>query len=355
MKKITLLFAMLLFSIVGLSQCINGTAYGTYAAVNSGNSETVNTCTYGGEYNELSNLTITYDYTFTAEATGTPKYITITDAADVVIAFGPSPLSVLAITASDVRLHVTDDAACAITSSCHTTTIQCNTCVPPPPPANNDCANPIVLTPGGVFGTNSVVGTIVNSTDSGELATTCSSYGGGDVWYSVIVPADGNIDIETNNNSSTLTDTAMEVYSGTCGTLTSVGCDDDGSTDGNFSLVSLTGRTPGEVLLVRIWEYAGGTEDTFQVSAYNATLSIEDLKLSEWFKAYPNPVIDELTISAKNEIMSLSIVNMLGQTVRIVTPNSRNYKLDFADLSPGIYFVKASVNNTEGTIRIVKK
>ena len=70
---------------------------------------------------------------------------------------------------------------------------------------------------------------------------------------------------------------------------------------------------------------------------------------------YPNPVIDELTISAKNEIKQLSIINMLGQTVRTVTPNSRNYKLNLSDLTTGIYFVKASVNNTEGTFRIVKK
>jgi len=223
------------------------------------------------------------------------------------------------------------------------------------PPVNNDCGSPTPLTPGTNFAVNSLVGTIVGSTDSGELATTCSSYGGGDVWYSVVVPADGNITIETNSNGSTITDTAMEVYSGSCGSLVSVECDDDDSLDGNFSLVDLTGRTPGEVLLIRVWEYAGGTEDTFQISAYNATLSIQDLNASVGFKAYPNPVINELTVSANSEIKQLSIVNMLGQTVKTVTPNSRDYKLDFSDLTSGIYFVKALVNNTEGTFRIVKK
>jgi hypothetical protein len=46
---------------------------------------------------------------------------------------------------------------------------------------------------------------------------------------------------------------------------------------------------------------------------------------------------------------------MLGQTIRTVTPNNRKYQLDFSDLTSGIYFVKASVKNTEGTFRIVKK
>ncbi|NQY28894.1 MAG: T9SS type A sorting domain-containing protein [Flavobacteriaceae bacterium] len=224
------------------------------------------------------------------------------------------------------------------------------------PPVNNECATPTVLTPGIAFATNESVGTLVGSTGSSETAPACAAYAGGDVWYSVIVPADGNIEIETQvDGASTITDTGIEVYSGACGGLASIICNDDNAGGGTFSLASITGRTPGEVLLVRAWVYGGGVEDTFKISAWNATLSIEDLRLSEGFKAYPNPVVDELTISAKNEIKSLSIVNMLGQTVRIVTPNSRNYKLNFADLSSGIYFVKASVNNTEGTIRIVKK
>jgi len=223
------------------------------------------------------------------------------------------------------------------------------------PPANNDCANAIVLTPGAVFGDNSVVGTLVNATDSGVAGTTCGSFGGGDVWYSIVVPADGNIDIETNNNGASLTDTVMEVYSGTCGALVSVECDDDDSLDGAFSLISLTGRTPSEVLYLRVWEYGGGTEDTFQVSAYNATLSIEDLQLSEGFKFYPNPVNDVLNVSSKNNIEKLQIVNMLGLTVKTVTPNSGNYQLDLSNLTSGIYFVKARVKNTEGTFRIVKK
>lgn len=226
---------------------------------------------------------------------------------------------------------------------------------PPPPPSNNDCASPISLTPGVNFADNAVVGTNVSATDSGELVTTCSSYGGGDVWYSVVVPADGNITIETNNNSSAISDTGMEVYSGACGSLVSVECDDDDSADGFFSLVDLTGRAPGETLLIRVWEYGGGTEDTFQISAYNVTLSIEDLNSSVGFKAFPNPVKDELTVSAESEIKQLSIVNILGQVVRTVSPNSRDYKLNFSDLTSGIYFVKATVNNVEGTFRIVKQ
>ena len=96
------------------------------------------------------------------------------------------------------------------------------------PPVNNNCGTPTVLIPGADFLTGEAIGTLFSSTDSGELATTCSTYAGGDVWFSVTVPVDGNITIETDSNASTLTDTAMEVYSGSCGSLVSVQCDDDG-------------------------------------------------------------------------------------------------------------------------------
>lgn len=248
---------------------------------------------------------------------------------------------------SSVNLTISHtDAACDIALGSFS-----NLC----PPTNNDCANVTALTTGANFSQNSVIGTLVGATDSGIGAPSCSSFGGGDVWYSIVVPADGNIDIETNNNGSTLSDTAMEVYSGTCGALVSVECDDDDSADGNFSLINLTGRTPGETLYLRVWEYNGGTEDTFQVSAYSATLSIEDLQLTESFKFYPNPVNDVLNISAKNNIEKLQIVNMLGQVVKSTTPNMNKYQLDLSDLTSGIYFIRASINNTEGTFRVVKK
>ncbi len=94
--------------------------------------------------------------------------------------------------------------------------------------------------------------------------------------------------------------------------------------------------------------------DNFTVDAL-ATLGVEQLNVLEDFKYYPNPVKNELTVEAKNNIEQLQLVNMLGQTVKSVTPNSKTYQLNIADLPSGIYFVKASINNTEGTFRIVKQ
>jgi|GEM_PF-1204866 len=137
-------------------------------------------------------------------------------------------------------------------------------------PANDLCANATPLT---VDATETCVPTAVDNnaaTDSGELpAPSCASYSGGDTWYSVTVPASGIVSVETNNDGSgTITDSGMSLYSGTCGALAEIECDDDDSADGLFSLINLTGLTPGDVIFVRVWEFGNDVAGTFSVCAY---------------------------------------------------------------------------------------
>ncbi len=222
------------------------------------------------------------------------------------------------------------------------------------PPVNDNCSAAQVLTPGGVFADQAVVGTNVGATDSGETAPTCASYQGGDVWYSVTVPASGNITIESDINTGTaITDTGLAVYSGSCGALTQVGCsDDDGN--GNFSKVSLTGRTPGEVLLVSVWEYGGGTDGTFQVSAYDASLSSNSFDNAS-FAAYPNPVKDVFNVSYSSEISSIRVLNLLGQEVITKQVNATSTQIDMSPLSAGAYIVNVAVGDAIKTIKVVKQ
>jgi hypothetical protein len=147
--------------------------------------------------------------------------------------------------------------------------------VPPPAPANDDANAAVALTFGPDFATNAIVGTKVGATasqvaDPSIPAPGCASYAGGDVWYSVVVPANGILSLATDvNPGSTLTDTGLAVYSGALGSFAFEGCDDD-SGNGFASQLDLTGRTPGETLFVRVWEFGGGTQDTFQVSAFES-------------------------------------------------------------------------------------
>jgi hypothetical protein len=253
--------------------------------------------------------------------------------------FGPYANGV----STSITLTNEQDASCFISSG-----VLASTC----PPANDVCATPTVLTPGGVFTDNPVVGTNVGTTDSAETTSACGIYSGGDVWYQVTVPASGNITIETATNGTTF-DTVLAVFSGTCGSLTEVDCSDD-ATGGVYSLVSLTAMTPGEVLLVNVFEYGNNNFGTFQVSAYDASLSSNSFDTNA-FLAYPNPVKDVLNLEYNSEISSVRVMNLLGQEVISRNINANATQVDMSQLSAGAYIVNVIVGDAVKTIKVVKQ
>jgi hypothetical protein len=132
------------------------------------------------------------------------------------------------------------------------------------PPANDDpcSATPITVGASCVYATY----TNANATaTAGPPAPGCASYSGGDVWFSVTVPASGSINFDSN--TGVITDGGMAIYSGTCGSLSLLACDDDGSANGAMSAINLTGQTPGATLWIRFWEFGNNNNGTFQLCA----------------------------------------------------------------------------------------
>jgi hypothetical protein len=223
------------------------------------------------------------------------------------------------------------------------------------PPANDNCSGAQVLNAGGVFGDNAVIATNVAATDSAETAPGCAFYQGGDVWYSVVVPASGSITIETNSDTgSSITDTGMAVYSGVCGALVLIECDDDDSLDGAFSLITLTAQTPGTLLYVNAWEYGNDVFGTFKISAYDASLSTSNFDNAS-FIAYPNPVKDVLNLSYSSEISSVSVINLLGQEVISKKIGNTSTQIDMATLTAGAYIVNVTLGDIIKSIKVIKQ
>ncbi len=165
---------------------------------------------------------------------------------------------------------------------------------PPPPPANDLCADAIELTVGEGTTCTNTIGTNESATDSGEAAPSCASYTGGDTWYTVTVPANGEVTVETTNAGG-FTDSGMSIYSGTCGALTEIECDDDDSPDGLFSLVALTGQTPGDVLYVRVWEFGNNAFGEYNICAYGAPDGAACTLQAPPCNACPDPTCDVST------------------------------------------------------------
>ena len=133
--------------------------------------------------------------------------------------------------------------------------------------ANDNCSTATTLIVGTDNTQNVVTGDNTLATSSGELPNpTCGNYLGRDLWYTATVPATGILTIETNSSAI---DTAIEVYSGSCGNLTQISCNDDISFPGNLnSRIELTGL-PNTTVYIRVWSYNNATSGTFDIVAYS--------------------------------------------------------------------------------------
>ncbi len=87
-------------------------------------------------------------------------------------------------------------------------------------------------------------------------------YLGGDVWFSVVVPASGELDIHTQ--SIGFGDGAMALYSGSCFAPTLVTCDDDAGI-GSMPYIYRTNLTPGATMYIRVWEYGNNNNGKFGI------------------------------------------------------------------------------------------
>lgn len=118
-----------------------------------------------------------------------------------------------------------------------------------PPPANDNCAGAISVTVGIEMCGDEVTGNNSTATDSGVTQATCATatYSGGDIWYVFTMPG-GETSVDYIRTSSAFSTTQVELYGGTCGSLTELDCTT--STSDSFS-----GLTGGDTYYLRIYDW----------------------------------------------------------------------------------------------------
>lgn len=128
------------------------------------------------------------------------------------------------------------------------------------PPNDNPCSATVLPVNASCVTTST---TNLNATSSpGVPAPGCASYSGGDVWYSFVVPASGSVNIESFANS--LSDGGMALYTGACGALALLSCDDD-SGSGLMPSLAASGLVPGATVFIRFWEFGNNANGTFRL------------------------------------------------------------------------------------------
>ena len=218
----------------------------------------------------------------------------------------------------------------------------------PPPAENNDCSTPTVLLESiDANGNNMISGNFANSYPSSEAC----DIGGNTIWYSFTPTYTGlyNFNLTPgvgfpyysvfNTDDCALTANNYVTNSGCYGS-------------GQLS----TDLVAGTTYLISIYSFdTFSNSETFDFLAYpDASLSVGSNSIED-FKYYPNPVVNTLTLEAKNTISSVSVYNIVGQEVKLVSPNSLNATINMNELSNGVYFVTITIDNAQKTIKVVKK
>lgn len=139
---------------------------------------------------------------------------------------------------------------------------------PPAPPANDNCSDAVNVTVNPDMNCGTVVsGTTAGATSSGVALGTCTGVADDDVWYTFTATA-ANHTLKLNNivsvGTASSTSLYAQVFSGACGTLTSVRCI---TSNTNFSLLS--GLTPGQTYYVRVYNSNTNSGGTFYSNSFD--------------------------------------------------------------------------------------
>lgn len=140
----------------------------------------------------------------------------------------------------------------------------CVTSPAPPPaaPSNNECANAVSLTPGASCTTTS--GTVAGATQS---MAGCYGTADDDVWYKFTATQTSHT---FTVDPGTSMDAVVQVFSGSCASLSSLVCDDDGGSNTNET-ETVGGLTVGSTYYVRVYHYSSTatTTPTFTICITN--------------------------------------------------------------------------------------
>jgi len=218
------------------------------------------------------------------------------------------------------------------------------------PPDNVDCSTAEVVTIGVGEDGPTVTGTNDGAGDSGVPDPSCNAfYEGGDVWYQFTVPV-GATEVFLDVDSSSFSSIIAVVYDN-CTDLNEVFCETIFSSSASFNITGLTGDT---TYFLRLYDFGNDSIGPIVFNINTPALSIDDFE-TLGFKYFPNPVKNNLTLKANQNIQNISVVNMLGQEVLRISPNTLESNLDMNGLNTGSYFVKVTINNATETIRVVKQ
>jgi hypothetical protein len=233
--------------------------FGSGTAPAPGNSVFLETCNFPDEFVIANGVVAGEQYTV-AYSGGSGNFTIVWNPSDVVVASGFGTVAFTAVVSGTYTSSSFIMPGCGTDFSCNASLWSNVTPLPPPP--NDLPCNAINLTP---------TETCVYATHTNDNATAapgipvpgCAGYLGGDVWFTVTVPTSGKLLVDTQ--TGVMLDGGMAVYTGTCGALTLLECDDDDSPNGAMPSILVDSQPAGNVIFIRVWEVGNNNNGTFGI------------------------------------------------------------------------------------------
>lgn len=223
---------------------------------------------------------------------------------------------------------------------------------------NDDCAGAVNLIVGTDFASGAILSTSIGATTSAEDTPSCGVGVSGDVWFTATVPDNGSLTVQTALALGSLNlDTVVAIYTGTCGDLSQVACNDNTSLLNLFSSVTADELTPGSTVYIAVYQNGllGVLDGSFLVSAFSESLSNPGFQ-GNGLQYYPNPVMSTLNLSNTGEtIRSVRVYNELGQAIIKREVESDRAEINMSDLSNGLYFIDVQSDEGSKRLKIVKQ
>jgi hypothetical protein len=223
-----------------------------------------------------------------------------------------------------------------------------------PVPWHDDCVTPMPLT---VNTTCVPVGfTTTGATESLppiECAT-FTSPNALDVWFSFVATGtEHTVGVYGPNEA----DAMVEIFSGDCGTLTSLACADatfpQAAGEATTEALVQTGLTPGNTYYVRVYDWGHFSDDHFfeicVTEGSNTNVGISEVASAEAWGIFPNPAESEFTITygGENGAAVVEVLDMTGRLVhaeRIVLAKGGAHAVDLAGMGAGTYAVRLTAH-----------
>lgn len=221
---------------------------------------------------------------------------------------------------------------------------------------NDGCAGALAVTVGADFSSGAILATSIGATASGQT-TSCASLLVNDVWFTAVVPSSGSLTVQTGLALGSLNlDTVVAVYTGTCGNLTQVGCNDNVSVLNLFSSLTVSGLTPGATVYISVYQNGllGILNGSFLLSVFSGSLAADQVA-AEKLSYYPNPVTSVLQLRHPDTMQSVRVYNELGQVVVHNDVQSATAEMPMSELARGLYLVEVTTQSGVERLKIIKQ